>query len=610
MRKFWDIFALVGGYKGYLAMNVIFNILNAILSLFTFLAIVPFLRILFSEATEPASPPSPDLSKWSGDYWMQLASYKLDEQIAQHGRLDMLMYMCLFIITMALLKNLVLYFSLFSLSTIRVGVVRDLRRKLYRKVVMLPLSYYSEERKGDILSRMTNDVMEIEFSVIGTLEILFKSPIMLIAYLGTLFFMSWELTLFALIFLPFSGYIISRMAKGLKNAAGRGKSKLGELISVLEETLTGLRIIKAFNGEKIFKEKFERTNNQYFRLMIKLYKREYLASPFSEFVGISVVAILLWYGGRLVILGDSGLDGNFFIGYLVVFSQILPPAKSFSDAIFRINKGGASIDRINSILHADVRIEDKPDALSIESFKDKIEFEDIHFSYDGKEEVIKGISFSLKKGETVALVGPSGGGKSTIANLIGRFYDINSGSIKIDGHDLRDYKLSSVRDLMGIVTQQSILFNDTVRSNITLGLPLRNPEDVEKAARVANAHEFVSELPGGYNFNIGDNGDKLSGGQKQRLSIARAVFKNPPILVLDEATSALDTRSEILVQEAINNLMKNRTSLVIAHRLSTIQNADKIIVIMDGKIAEMGTHDELMAKKGSYHSLVELQNFD
>jgi subfamily B ATP-binding cassette protein MsbA len=471
------------------------------------------------------------------------------------------------------------------------------------------MAYYSEERKGDIMSRMTNDLMEIEFSVIGTLEVLFKSPILMTIYLGALFMMSWELTLFSLIFLPISGYLISRVAKSLKNAAKRGKSKLGELMSVMEETLTGMRIIKAFNGETVFRKKFEEHNQSYFRLMLRLYKREYLSSPTSEFVGILVVTILLYFGGRLVLGNDSSLSGEFFIGYLVVFSQIIQPAKAFADAIFKINKGGASIERINEILDADETIMDKPNAKPILSFEKEIEFRNVRFSYTG-DEVIKGISFKIRKGETFALVGPSGGGKSTLANLMSRYYDVKEGQILIDGVDIRDYKLTDVRHLMGIVTQDSILFNDTVKNNISLGLDEVKMPDIHNAARIANAEEFIVDLPDQYDFNVGDGGNKLSGGQKQRLSIARALFKNPPILILDEATSALDTRSEKLVQEAITNLMKSRTSLVIAHRLSTIQHANQILVIKDGIIAEQGSHQQLMELNGTYRSLVELQQFD
>lgn len=595
---------MVKKYKANLYANIVFNVLNAVLSLFTFLSVVPFLRILFNPgqsnaAVEPATN--------GGEYWYGLLASKLDGYVAEHGAASALFWMCVFIVVLALLKNIVGYFALYSLATIRTGVARDLRRKLYRKAVDLPIGYYSDERRGDIISRMTNDLMEIEFSVIGTLEVLVKSPMMIVLSLATLFAISWKLTLFALIFLPVSGFLISRIAKSLKNAAKRGKAKLGELISVIDESVTGLKIIKAFNAEASFLSRFDRSNEGYFRLMRKLYKREYLASPTSEFISLTVIAILLYVGGSLVLTGDGGMSGDLFIGYLVVFSQIIAPAKAFSDAIFKINKGGASIDRINTILDSDMKIADRPNAKSISTFTSGIAFENVAFAY-ADTPVIRDLNLTIKKGETVALVGPSGGGKSTVANLLGRFYDVTFGAVNIDGVPLTEYKLSDVRALMGVVTQDALLFNDSVAANIALGDDKPDMERVREAARVANADDFILALPGGYDFVVGDGGGKLSGGQKQRLSIARAVYKNPPILILDEATSALDTESEKLVQEAIHNLMKNRTSLVIAHRLSTIQNAHRIVVIKDGQVAEEGTHQELMAIDGLYCRLVEMQN--
>jgi len=606
MKKFWDIFRMVLKYKSNLYANILFNLLNAILSLFTFLSVVPFLRILFTEEKIQTADVE---SQTSTDYWYSRLANNLDAFVAENGKEHALLYMCIAIVILALLKNLVNYFALFSLATIRTGVARDLRKKLYDRAVDLPIGFYSDERKGDVISRMTNDLMEVEFSVIGALEILFKSPIMVTISLITLFVISWKLTLFALIFLPVSGFLISRIAKSLKNAAKRGKSRLGDLISVIEETLGGLKVIKAFNGEAQFKSRFDEVNESYFRLMRKLYKREYLSSPMSEFISLSVIAILLYVGGKLVLSDTDGMSGDLFIGYLVVFSQIIPPAKAFSDAIFKINKGAASIDRINDIMHAEVTITDKPDAVPLAQFKEKIEFKNVRFSYKD-EEVIKGINLTIEKGQTVALVGPSGGGKSTLANLLGRFYDVASGEVCIDGKAITDYALLDVRSKMGVVTQDSILFNDSVSSNIALGFQNPDLAKVKEAALVANAEEFIRDLPDTYNFVVGDSGGKLSGGQKQRISIARAVYKNPPILILDEATSALDTKSEKLVQEAIFKLMKNRTSLVIAHRLSTIQNADLIAVVKDGEIAEQGTHSELMEKNGVYRSLVDMQQFN
>lgn len=609
MKRFWEIFSYAKKYSFHLYVAVLFNILNALLSLFTFASLVPLLRIIFQTYEETPQMPDADAGTSVG-YWYELLCYKMDTFVQQNGELNALLMVCGITVTSSLIKNLVFYLSLRNIAVVRTGVSRDLRKVVYSRLLKLSLGYFSNERKGDIMSRMTNDLMEVEFSVLGTIEVMFKAPILIAAYLTTLFLISWKLTLFALVFMPISGWLISRIAKSLKNAAMRGKTKLGDLMTVIDETLGGIRIIKAFNGEKSFQSKFDQHNESYFQLMMKLYKREYLASPMSEFISITVIATLLYIGGSLILNpdGDYWMDGSVFIGYLMIFSQLIPPAKSLSDAIFKINKGAASVDRINEIIHAKIDVEEAENPVRKAEFTDRISLKDIHFSYGG-DVVINGISLEIEKGKTIALVGPSGGGKSTLANLITRFYDIDSGAISVDGVPVKDISLFDLRELMGVVTQDSILFNDTIHNNITLGKDGAKTEDVIRAAQIANADEFIKDLPGKYDFNIGDGGTKLSGGQKQRLSIARAIYHNPPILILDEATSALDTHSEKLVQEAINNLMQNRTAVVIAHRLSTIKSADCIYVIKKGEIIEKGSHDGLIAEGGLYKSLVEMQDF-
>ena len=601
MNRLSDLIAYLLPYKSNLAVNVVCNVLNAFLSLFTFLSVVPFLRILFQ--TGDSSPAEVTMS----DSGLERIGATFDGFVADFGASTVLLWICVGIVIITVLKNAVGYAALFSLATIRTGVSRDLRNRMFRKVLRLPMNWFTESRKGDAISRMTNDLMEVEFSIIGTVEILFKSPIAILVSLATLFYMSWELTLFSIFFLPISGFLISRIAKSLKHAARRGKEELGSLISILEETLGGIAVIKAFHAEEQFDRRFSTSNERFFKLMRRLYKREYLSSPVSETVSLSVMAVLLWFGGRLVLEGDGGLTGDWFIGYLVVFSQIIPPARAISDGWFRIQKGVASLERLEEILDAEEL--QNPGILPTPELQQAIAFKDVHFGYGGIP-VLQGVSFEIERGQTVALVGPSGSGKTTLMHLLARFHRPDEGAILWDGHDLEEFDLTGFRTRLGLVTQESRLFNTSVSENIQLGSThLETDKDaLERAAQASNSIEFIAGMEGGWEAGVGDGGNKLSGGQRQRLSIARALFKDPPVLLMDEATSSLDTESEHKVQQAIDRLMEGRTTLVIAHRLSTVRHADRIIVLDAGRVAETGTHDELMQNQGLYRKLVDMQN--
>lgn len=605
MKSLLKIVKYIIPYKSLAFLSVGFNILFAIFNLLSILAFIPFLSLLFGN-TEPVLT-EPEF-EFNISYAKELFNYKLTPYIQQSGKEAALFIICLVVASLFLLKNLCRYFSKFFLAFIRSGVVRDIRKRVYRKILILPLSYHSEEKKGDIISRITGDVQEVEWSIMNSLEMVFRDPISIILSLSTMIMINAKLTLFSLVLLPVSGLIIGRIGKSLKRTSTKLQIRMGELLSNVEETLSGLRIIKAFNAEKSSNEKFDGINEMYRATMLRMFRKRDLASPLSEFLGSLVMVTLVWYGGNMVLDANIEFDAEDFIGYIAMFSQLLNPAKSLSTAYYNIQKGAASTERIDAIIEAENNIKEKQNAKSIGDFTHAIAYKNLSFAYE-ESTVLNNINLSIEKGKTIALVGQSGGGKSTMVDLLPRFYDPVSGEISIDGTDIREYKIKDVRALMGIVSQQSILFNDTVFNNIALGVENANREKVIEAAKIANAHEFISKLPEGYDTNIGDGGGKLSGGQKQRLSIARAVLKNPPIMILDEATSALDTESEKLVQDALYKLMQNRTSIVIAHRLSTIQHADEIIVMHEGEIVERGSHESLIAQGGVYKKLTDLQTF-
>jgi subfamily B ATP-binding cassette protein MsbA len=592
-------------YKGYITLNILFNFLGAIFGAFQFAAIIPVLDVLFGiqqNIDKPAGMGS-SLESLKSNF-----QYMISETIKSSGKEQALIYLGLFMIIMVFLKVGFTYMASFVMVPMRNGIVCDIRNQIYNKILSLPIGFFSDERKGDIITRTTADVQEVDNSIFNSIEMMFKDPMLILVYLCAMIYMSWSLTLFVFLMLPIVGFLIGKVGKGLKKPSLLGQNKMGELLSTIEESLTGLRIIKAFNAEKKMKEVFARQNNEYLHIMNKLMWRRYLAHPMSEFLGTIVIVVVLWYGGGLVLSNTTPLSPSGFIAYLGFFYSIINPAKSFSTSLYSVQKGLASMQRIDMILLAENNIVNKPDAIEVQEFKRDIEYSNVSFKYID-DAVLKNVSLTIEKGKTIALVGQSGSGKSTFVDLLPRFWDLQSGSILVDGIDIRDYKIADLRDLMGNVNQDPILFNDTFYNNISFGVETATMEEVIAAAKVANAHEFITTSPDGYLTNIGDRGGKLSGGQRQRISIARAVLKNPPILILDEATSALDTESEKLVQEALENLMMNRTSIVIAHRLSTIKKADLICVFHEGEIVERGTHDELLSlKHGIYKKLHSMQN--
>ena len=610
MDQFVNILKYAKPYKKYAIGHIVCNIFFALFSTLSMIALKPMLDVIFKQKKETVSvkPVYQGLSE-IGDYLEKLLAYQMREFTGGDNSKALIFVVGLIIIAF-LLKNLFGYLANYFMVFLRNGVVRDLRNAVYKKTVELPLSYFSEQKKGDIMARVTNDVSTLQYSMLPVLELIIREPLTIVFTIVAMLYLSPSLTLFVFIFIPITGLIINRIGKSLKRKSDRVQNEQGVILSTLEETLTGLRIIKGFNAEEKFDTKFRESSTRFYNFSNKLMNRQNLASPASEVLGISVIAILLWYGGKLVLTEGSsgGLDGSAFLVYMGLAYYILTPAKAISRGLYNIKQGNAAAERIQEIIDTPNVLKDKVDAITKTDFTSQIEFKNISFKYEN-EYVLKNFSLVIPKGKTVALVGQSGSGKSTIANLITRFYDVNEGEILIDGLDIRDLTTSSLRKQLGIVTQEALLFNDSIKNNIKLGNQNATDEEVIEALKIANAWEFVKNLPKGIETNIGDSGNKLSGGQKQRLSIARAVLKSPPIMILDEATSALDTESERLVQVALENMMKNRTSIVIAHRLSTIQNADEIVVLNKGEIVEKGKHQELIAKKGVYQKLVEMQSF-
>ena len=605
MEYFRKILSFAGPYKRFGFLNIFFNILYALFSALSFAALIPMLDVLFDKTTKVYSAPEYQGMGNLKDYLQDYLNYRVTAY-AGEDELSALVLVIGLVLILFLLKNVFNYLAMYFITFLRNGVLKDIRNKMYEKIVELPLSFFSEKKKGDVIARITSDVLEIQHSFLSILELIVREPLTILFTIIVMFFISVKLTIFVFIFIPIAGIIISRIGKSLKRKSDRVQKEQAEFLSIVEETLSGLRVIKAFNAESRFYRTFKKSTYRFFHFSNKLLNRQNLASPTGEFLGILVIGVLLWFGGRMVLVEQS-LDASAFIAYMGLAYNILTPAKAISKASYGVKKGNAAAERVLEILQTENSIKEKPDAVNKQDFTTGIELENISFKYED-EYVLKDFNLSVPKGSTVALVGQSGSGKSTIANLVTRFYDVEQGSVKIDGIDIRDLSKKSLRNLMGLVTQDSILFNDTVRNNISLGKENASDEEIMEAAKIANAHEFITELAQGYDTNIGDGGNKLSGGQKQRLSIARAVLKNPPIMVLDEATSALDTESERLVQEALEKMMQNRTSIVIAHRLSTIQNADVIVVLQKGKIVEIGSHKDLLTAEGVYKNLVEMQS--